>query len=472
MAEEIILTRCSFFTRVAQTYQNLQSNYIAMSASLLFKLVLVQRAITNGSSVDAISSSPLNSNITFIPPPLRPLAKSPFSYIYSKTMNLATWRIWIRSKRFYPNILNSPHPSNDVATTSAHVSHINERTLADYCERFVLVNEDSREAVGDFDKISVHEDPTIWERGHDKDSILIEVPAGQTVNDEHPLLFFVRTIPPDQHEWINKSAVIVSHAITHTTSLFLTVVDSTSSQYNHSAPSPYHPVDAKPGEDDEITTQFFGGPELERQRELGGVQDRTSLWEDSEPYEEASFDGEIKAQWYTCLLFRSGPESTRLRLPPLAIPPLHNLAVLIFFLPYWTCSMLPTRLSLAEIQGQRIRKDWIAGETEYGVIELERVYASDMGTERPGTVVGHESNKKSKSGSSPSSSENDMEPAEHPYARPHTGQDLLHRTLSTGRVGVREEICVHKMVVTSSTNTIGTSRILRYIGKALCELGG
>ncbi|KAK0458598.1 uncharacterized protein EV420DRAFT_1270391 [Desarmillaria tabescens] len=54
-------------TFVSQTYQNLQADYTAMSASLLFELVLVQRAIANGSSVDAISSSPLNPNTAFVP---------------------------------------------------------------------------------------------------------------------------------------------------------------------------------------------------------------------------------------------------------------------------------------------------------------------------------------------------------------------------------------------------------------------
>ncbi|KAK0224994.1 hypothetical protein EDD85DRAFT_217063 [Armillaria nabsnona] len=144
------------------------------------------------------------------------------------------------------------HPSN-VATTPAYVSHIDDhasKELSDYRGRFVLVNEDSGEVVGEFDKkITVEEDPTIWERGHEKDPVVIEVPEGQTVDDEHPLQLFARAVPPDQRDWITKSAVIVSHVITHTTSLFLTVVNSASSYYiNHSEPSPHHPANAKPGE--------------------------------------------------------------------------------------------------------------------------------------------------------------------------------------------------------------------------------
>ncbi|KAK0442876.1 hypothetical protein EV421DRAFT_1710462, partial [Armillaria borealis] len=54
-------------TFVAQTYQNLQVDYAAMSASLLYESVLVQRAIANGSPVNAIAPSPLNPTIAFVP---------------------------------------------------------------------------------------------------------------------------------------------------------------------------------------------------------------------------------------------------------------------------------------------------------------------------------------------------------------------------------------------------------------------
>ncbi|KAK0474799.1 hypothetical protein IW261DRAFT_1369119, partial [Armillaria novae-zelandiae] len=46
---------------------SLQPNYAAMSASLLYESVLVQRAIANGSSVDSIAPSPLNPTIAFVP---------------------------------------------------------------------------------------------------------------------------------------------------------------------------------------------------------------------------------------------------------------------------------------------------------------------------------------------------------------------------------------------------------------------
>ncbi|KAK0442855.1 hypothetical protein EV421DRAFT_550850 [Armillaria borealis] len=54
-------------TFVAQTSQSLQPDYAAMSASLLYESVLIQRAIANGSSVNSITPSPLNPSITFVP---------------------------------------------------------------------------------------------------------------------------------------------------------------------------------------------------------------------------------------------------------------------------------------------------------------------------------------------------------------------------------------------------------------------
>ncbi|KAK0224965.1 hypothetical protein EDD85DRAFT_755497, partial [Armillaria nabsnona] len=51
---------------VVQSSQNLQPDYAAMSASLLYELVLIQRAAANGSSVNVITS-PLNPSVAFVP---------------------------------------------------------------------------------------------------------------------------------------------------------------------------------------------------------------------------------------------------------------------------------------------------------------------------------------------------------------------------------------------------------------------
>ncbi|KAK0239628.1 hypothetical protein EDD85DRAFT_456855 [Armillaria nabsnona] len=54
-------------TFVVQTSLNLQADYAQVSASLLFELVLVQRAIANGSPVNTVPVSSLNPQTAFVP---------------------------------------------------------------------------------------------------------------------------------------------------------------------------------------------------------------------------------------------------------------------------------------------------------------------------------------------------------------------------------------------------------------------
>ncbi|KAK0494427.1 hypothetical protein EDD18DRAFT_1037742, partial [Armillaria luteobubalina] len=54
-------------TFVAQTSQSFQADYTQISASLLFEMVLIQRAIANGSSLDNVPVSSLNPFTTFTP---------------------------------------------------------------------------------------------------------------------------------------------------------------------------------------------------------------------------------------------------------------------------------------------------------------------------------------------------------------------------------------------------------------------
>ncbi|SJL00930.1 uncharacterized protein ARMOST_04245 [Armillaria ostoyae] len=54
-------------TFVVQTSQSLQADYTQVSASLLFELLLVQRAIANGSPIEMIPVSSLNPQTAFIP---------------------------------------------------------------------------------------------------------------------------------------------------------------------------------------------------------------------------------------------------------------------------------------------------------------------------------------------------------------------------------------------------------------------
>ncbi|KAK0470800.1 hypothetical protein IW261DRAFT_1597640 [Armillaria novae-zelandiae] len=54
-------------TFVAQTSQSLQADYAQVSASLLFEMVLIQRAVANGSSLDNVPVSSLNPFTAFTP---------------------------------------------------------------------------------------------------------------------------------------------------------------------------------------------------------------------------------------------------------------------------------------------------------------------------------------------------------------------------------------------------------------------
>ncbi|PBK87589.1 hypothetical protein ARMGADRAFT_1085609 [Armillaria gallica] len=70
--EDVLLVFAGLFSAVVTTFvvqmsQSLQPDYAAMSASLLYESVLVQRAIANGSLVTAITPSPLNPTIAFVP---------------------------------------------------------------------------------------------------------------------------------------------------------------------------------------------------------------------------------------------------------------------------------------------------------------------------------------------------------------------------------------------------------------------
>ncbi|KAG7448225.1 uncharacterized protein BT62DRAFT_759911 [Guyanagaster necrorhizus] len=53
-------------TFVVQTIQSLKADYAQISASLLFELVLLQRAIANGSTVDTVPASSLNPQTVFV----------------------------------------------------------------------------------------------------------------------------------------------------------------------------------------------------------------------------------------------------------------------------------------------------------------------------------------------------------------------------------------------------------------------
>jgi spartin len=88
--------------------------------------------------------------------------------------------------------------------------------------RFVFMNEDDGEIVGTLDRsVRVFEDPSLEERGREKDTLVVEVPEGADIHDgmlEEEVL--VSTIPPEERDWMLKTAVFVRYAFAFTLSLF------------------------------------------------------------------------------------------------------------------------------------------------------------------------------------------------------------------------------------------------------------
>ncbi|KAF9464641.1 hypothetical protein BDZ94DRAFT_1256212 [Collybia nuda] len=147
---------------------------------------------------------------------------------------------------------DSVNVTNPIPTTSNTGNVIGSdysRTHSDLRGQLVVVNEDTGEVVGQFDdgKFKVQEDPRLREKGHENDAVVIEIPepSDDPDDDANALKMFIRAVPPDQQDWITKSATIVSHAISTTTSLLLTTITTASSYYiAHSAPSPHNPTRA------------------------------------------------------------------------------------------------------------------------------------------------------------------------------------------------------------------------------------
>jgi spartin len=75
--------------------------------------------------------------------------------------------------------------------------------------RFVLMNEDSGEIVGALDRsVRVHEDPSLGERGHEEDLVVVELPEDADEFDElRDLDVLVRAVPPEDRDWMLKGAV-------------------------------------------------------------------------------------------------------------------------------------------------------------------------------------------------------------------------------------------------------------------------
>ncbi|KAI9511363.1 hypothetical protein F5148DRAFT_1274310 [Russula earlei] len=127
-------------------------------------------------------------------------------------------------------IVNAP-PAAEVA-----------RADEDLRGRFVLMNEDNGEIVGALDgSIRVREDPSLGEKGHEQDPVVVELPEDADALDDLGEVL-VRTIPPEDRDWMLKGAVFISHAISGTTTLLTSAMTTASNYYiahsTHAAPLP------------------------------------------------------------------------------------------------------------------------------------------------------------------------------------------------------------------------------------------
>ena len=76
----------------------------------------------------------------------------------------------------------------------------------------VMINEDTGEIVGEVeDRFRIQEDPMMYQQGHENDPVVIEVPdeGGLREEDANALAAFARIVPPDEQDWITKSATVV-----------------------------------------------------------------------------------------------------------------------------------------------------------------------------------------------------------------------------------------------------------------------
>ncbi|TFK60001.1 hypothetical protein BDN72DRAFT_850918 [Pluteus cervinus] len=131
-----------------------------------------------------------------------------------------------------------PFPQTRAASPSPAMAGVRTTSSNDLRGHVVMINEDTGEVIGELDhKVRIREDSAL---GYDENPVILEIPEDD--GDATTMEMFVRAIPPDQQDWMTKSATIISHAISTTTNLLLTTVTAASNYYiNHSTPSPHHP---------------------------------------------------------------------------------------------------------------------------------------------------------------------------------------------------------------------------------------
>lgn len=76
--------------------------------------------------------------------------------------------------------------------------------------RFVLVNEDNNQIISALDNhIRVQEDPSLREKGHENDPVVVELPEGvDNIEQLSEIEVLVRTVPPEERDWLLKGAIL------------------------------------------------------------------------------------------------------------------------------------------------------------------------------------------------------------------------------------------------------------------------
>jgi spartin len=115
----------------------------------------------------------------------------------------------------YATDLHSDAPADAQLRQSANPEEAGSGGEEDLRGRFVLVNEDNGEIVGALDSsVRVHEDPSLGERGHEEDPVVVELPEGASaLNELRDIEVLVRTVPPEDRDWMLKGAVFVRHVL-------------------------------------------------------------------------------------------------------------------------------------------------------------------------------------------------------------------------------------------------------------------
>ncbi|KAK0226638.1 hypothetical protein IW262DRAFT_1294812 [Armillaria fumosa] len=116
---------------VSQTYQNLQADYTQVSASLLFEMVLIQRAIANGSSLDNVPVSSLNPYTKFTPATTDVWANG--LWFTSLSISLATALVAVLVKQWLHHYIALP------SGTPRERSHVRQYRYGGFQKWHVLV---------------------------------------------------------------------------------------------------------------------------------------------------------------------------------------------------------------------------------------------------------------------------------------------------------------------------------------------